>query len=357
MRILHLPSSTGYNAYYLSVGEKQNGADSKVLIDDPSIYCNKADVIFNFFKNKYLNRLCMFFYCLAHVSEYDVIHYNFGSVLFDAPRSWLMPLHGLDVRLFKKMGKIIAVTYQGSDARQVDYCRAHYDPNFYSHVDAKKSQKSDILKRKKIAFFDKYADLIYAINPDLLNVLPKRAKFRPYTKLQPLDWAPCYSDYEKVNTVILHAPTNKKVKGTEYINAAIEQLQSEGYAIEYCLLQDVPNDQVIEYYKKVDLVVDQLQVGWYGGFAVECMALGKPVVCYIRESDMHYIPPEMNNEMPIIRAQRENIYYCLKGLLDNKKQLEIISHRSRQYVEKWHDPQTVAKRILDDYTMCLAHCN
>lgn len=353
MRILHLLSATGNNAYYLSKGEKENGASSRVLTDDISIYDRRADVVFDRFNINYLNRLCALIYCLIHISEFDVIHYNSGNAIFKADRLWMMPVFGLDVKLFRKMGKVIAVTYQGSDARQVSYCREHYDPMFYPHIDMDIERKRDLLKKEKISIFEKYADLIYAINPDLLNVLPKRAKFRPYTKLEPSEWTPCYSDYEKKKTTILHAPTRSEIKGTKYINAAIERLQGEGYDIEYLLLQNIPNNQAVEYYKKADLAIDQLQIGWYGGFAVECMALGKPVICYIRESDMHYIPKEMNEEMPIIRTDKDGIYHCLKGILDDKKQLVEIAHRSRQYVEKWHTPQIIAEKIMDDYSKCL----
>ena len=34
-----------------------------------------------------------------------------------------------------------------------------------------------------------------------------------------------------------------------------------------------------------DLVVDQLVLGWYGAVAVEAMALGRPVLAYIREDE------------------------------------------------------------------------
>src|SRR6058998_2007963 len=42
-----------------------------------------------------------------------------------------------------------------------------------------------------------------------------------------------------------------------------------------------------------DLLVDQLLTGWYGAVAVEMMALGKPVVCYLREDDLKFIDSRM----------------------------------------------------------------
>ena len=346
MRILHLPSSVGSNSYNLAIGEKKNGAESRVLIQNPTIYSNKADIVLLPAKNKYINFVRWIKFCIFNRRKYDVFHYNFGSTLFNTHNQ---ALFGLDLRWFKRRKKVIAVTYQGSDARQANYCVKHYETSHYTKEDAIDQKAIDEEKIFRIAFFEKNADLIYATNPDLLNMLPERAKFRPYTKLQPEEWVPCFSDYTKKRISILHAPSNPKVKGTEYVNKAIEQLQNEGYEIEYMLLQNIPNSEVIEYYQKADLVIDQLLVGWYGGFAVECMALGKPVMCYIRESDMKYIPQEMNAEMPIIRVTKETLYQQLKYTLDNKEDLAEIARKSRQYVEKWHDPKKIAKDLLADY--------
>ena len=352
MKILHLPRSVGSNAYNLSIGEKKNGEDSTVLICDPDIYSNEseADLIFPVKKNNKLTYLYqgvrLLLFLVFRTKKYDVLHYNFGSPVFFFDSKLLF---GLDVRLFKKLNKVIAVTYQGSDARQADYCLEHYDNTFYTPEDVCCQRKKDRMKRYKIEFFEKNSDIMYGTNPDLLNILPEKAKFRPYTKLQPYEWQPCYSDYSRKKTVILHAPTHKKVKGTEHVDAAIERLKNEGYDIEYLLLQNIPTTQVIEYYKRADIAVDQLMVGFYGGFAVECMAMGKPVMCYIRQQDMKWIPEEMAKDMPIIRVTKEDLYEKLKYYIEHKEELENIARKSRQYVEKWHDPEKIAKDIIEDY--------
>lgn len=350
MRVLHLRSSIGANAYNLAVGERKNGLSSTVIIDDPTMYSNQADVILKSSKNKYLNLIQRIRFFMKISNKFDVIHYSWGSMLIQARK---YNLFGLDLKYFKNKGKVIAVTFQGSDARQARYCVDNYETTFYTEKDAFEQKEDDERRAFRIKFYDENADLIYAINPDLMNVLPARAKFRPYTKLQPEEWVPHYSNYQKERTVILHAPTKRHVKGTDYIVNAVEKLQSEGYNIEFLLLENIPNSKVIEYYKKADLVIDQLLVGWYGGFAVECMALGKPVMCYIRESDMKHIPAQMNKDMPIIRVNKETLYEQLKKVLDNKQDLETVAYKSREYIETWHDPKIIARGIIADYQKCM----
>jgi glycosyltransferase involved in cell wall biosynthesis len=102
--------------------------------------------------------------------------------------------------------------------------------------------------------------------------------------------------------------------------------------------------------------VDQLLAGWYGGLAVELMALGKPVISYIRESDLKFIPQEMRKDLPIISAAPATIYSVLKEWLTVRRdELPKVGQSSRAYVEKWHDPVKIAARLKSEYEAILAN--
>jgi hypothetical protein len=93
-------------------------------------------------------------------------------------------------------------------------------------------------------------------------------------------------------------------------------------------------------YEGIDLLIDQLYAGWYGGVAVEIMALGKPVLCYLRESDLSYIPKGMKDDLPIINVNPTNLEKVLIDFLKlSFEQIHELGMRSRRYVDKWHDPQ------------------
>jgi hypothetical protein len=98
------------------------------------------------------------------------------------------------------------------------------------------------------------------------------------------------------------------------------------------------------------LLVDQLLVGWYGATAAELMALGRPVICFIREDDLRFIPTKMSEELPIINATPGTIYQVLKDWLTVRRN-ELCSRgkQSRRYVERWHDPLQIAVRLRDAY--------
>ena len=97
----------------------------------------------------------------------------------------------------------------------------------------------------------------------------------------------------RVRLIFAHAPSHRGAKGTAFVLAAAEQLRTEGYRFELELIEGLARDKAIERYAACDVVIDQLLAGWYGGLGVEAMALGKPVVAYIREGDLDYLDPAL----------------------------------------------------------------
>ena len=80
------------------------------------------------------------------------------------------------------------------------------------------------------------------------------------------------------------------------------------------------------------------------------MALGKPVICYLREGDLRFIPEQMRGELPIINATPATIYAVLKRWLTTQKHaLPQVGLQSRHFAERWHDPLKIAEKLRKDY--------
>jgi len=351
MKIVHLPTYVGMNAWNLSKGERRLGYQSKVIVTETHIIAGKCydealDLpigknIFDVFKF-YVN------FFVKAIREYDVFHYNFGRSLFSNVRKFTF-LRYLEFMLLKLFKKVVCVTYQGSDARQTSYCLNHHKITYFLNEDREKNEENDRNKVRNIALFDKYADRIYTTQPDLMPVLPERTKFRPLTKLQIEDFVPFYSDYNKELLNIVHAPSKRSVKGTDIVLGAINRLIDEKHPVHLLLVENTPNSEALEIYKDADIVIDQVLAGWYGGFAVECMAMGKPVAVYIRDEDMKYIPKEMFLDLPFIKITPDTIYEVLKAHIENRELLKQKAIKSREYVLKWHDSVKIAEGIVGDY--------
>jgi glycosyltransferase involved in cell wall biosynthesis len=143
---------------------------------------------------------------------------------------------------------------------------------------------------------------------------------------------------------ILHAPNHRAIKGTQSFIDAVDSLKKEGYNIELIIIEKRPNSEVIDLIKNVDIVADQLIIGWYAMFALEAMALGKPVICHIREDlrDLFIFAGLLKkDELPFIICDSFNLKENLRYLLQNPSKLNELGKKSREYVEKHHSLESV----------------
>jgi hypothetical protein len=110
-------------------------------------------------------------------------------------------------------------------------------------------------------------------------------------------------------------------------------------------VENIPNEEAKEIYKWADVVIDGLRMGWYGVLSVEAMALGKAVVCYIRDELKHYLP----YPPPLAIANPDNLYHILKDLALHPEEVRSLGERGRQYVEELHDAEKVTDILLRIY--------
>ena len=100
---------------------------------------------------------------------------------------------------------------------------------------------------------------------------------------------------------------------------------------------------------RADIVVDQLNAGWYGVFAIEAMALGKPVVTFLHEEAVRRTEEAFGTRVPIVSATEETLRETLRPLVADAARRRELGAASRAYVERVHDLERVADRLLDLY--------
>ncbi|MGB2876232.1 MAG: glycosyltransferase [Gaiellaceae bacterium] len=162
------------------------------------------------------------------------------------------------------------------------------------------------------------------------------------------DWQPAPKEPGEVLRVA-HAPSKRAVKGTDAVLAAVESLRAKGAPIELDLIEGVPNRDARLRYAAADVIVDQLRIGWYGMFAIESMALAKPVVVHLDAEAAAETEDAFGAELPLVRADEANIGDVLAGLVEVRESLPEVGRRSREYVERVHSHTQVARQILEIY--------
>lgn len=343
MKVLHLPTSVGGGSWGLAQGEKEIGLYSKVLID----YENWLDYPYDFSMElqkrskvgQVVKKIETFFKVR---SAYDIFHFNFGSSLIDIQK---YGIHLIDLPFYR--GKKI-MTYNGCDARQkyptinrVSFAPC-YDEKCYSGMC--NSGLMDIRRQKRIQQVSKNVDHIFALNPDLMYFLPPdKTTFLPYAIA---GWKEIITQKYAIDAKIkiVHSPTNRAAKGSSYILAALENLQRKYPNIEVEIIEHLPYAQALKKYQEAHIVIDQVLIGWYGGFGVEVMKMGKPLAVFIRDEDLKFIPAKMAKDLKesIININPFNIEETLEKYIQNTDLLCEKSKSAVEYVHKWHDPVNVA---------------
>lgn len=355
MRILHLPNNVAGFSSGLAQGEKALGHESRILSLNRSRFGFPADEQLAVEDKGRIGRIGAYLSTFARArSGYDLYHFGFGSSLWHFPHRglYLMDLPFYDSRAKK------VITYQGCDARQKyltmkrkdqagETIAACFEENCYGGMC--NSGRRDLERRKAIEKAARHTDHMFAVNPDLLHFLPpEKASFLPYAICGFDDLTKRESPMFVNDTAhIVHAPTQREVKGSRYILRALDELRDEfGDRLRVTLVEDMNRTDALSVIGTADLLIDQVLVGWYGGVAVEAMKMGVPVACYINKKDLGFVPPEMAAEIPFLGITPFDIKDRVRDFLNNRDQAEEMSRRGLEYVIRWHDSATVAKRVF-----------
>lgn len=304
--ILHINNIAG-NPLILSRAQRKMGLKSDVLIFQALRFGYDYDFLIDTSKTPRIPLLWsskrLLEFLTRFLPKYDVLHFHFNSIL---PRF-------ADVPLWKVFRKKVIIHYRGSDIRG----RRRIIPKLF-------------------------ADRIFVSTPDLLEYAPGAFWIPSPADLDNLPYVGCTSKSDKIR--IVHAPSDKDKKGTNHVLQAVKTLESEGYNIELLVIENTPHEKALSYYREADIAVDQLIFGWYGNFAIECMALGKPVCTYIRDDLESYLP-----FMPVMNASPISITENLRALVQDERLRQDVGRKGREYVETMHNPLKIARKVIELY--------
>ena len=138
----------------------------------------------------------------------------------------------------------------------------------------------------------------------------------------------------------------KNIKGTPFVIDAVDKLKAEGHKVSLVNLTGIPSREMRFHQVQADIIVDQLIYGGYGSTALEGLALGKPVICFIRpawKSFLASIYPEWAN-CPIISATTETVFHELRKLVTDEGYRNQKSLEGRVFAEKFLD---VKKNVIE----------
>ncbi len=147
--------------------------------------------------------------------------------------------------------------------------------------------------------------------------------------------------------IVFHGLNQIGMKGTRYIQPAMERIQNEFPDKVECICKGgLPYDEYVKLFDKVDILIDQASLnGWGVNAAIGAMK-GKCVLvsCGKENGDNMGI-----DNIPFVEISRdtENIYLILKDLVLNPEKIDKIKIASRKFMERYCDCKIVAKQYLE----------
>ena len=236
----------------------------------------------------------------------DVFHFYFGLTL--VPRA-------VQFHLLRAFGKKSVMHFLGSDIRGRTPCELAFS------------------RRAGAQVVGSY---------DAIRWVPEAEVIPPGIDVGAIEPSP---STDRARPVIVHAPSSRRRKGTEHVIAACEGLDAE-----LVLVEGLHHTEAFERYRDADIVVDQLNAGWYGVFAIECLALGKPVVTFLHEEAVRRTEEAFGTRVPIVPASKDDLRARLEPLVASAAERRRIGEASRAYAERVHDLASVGDRLLDLYS-------
>jgi glycosyltransferase involved in cell wall biosynthesis len=145
--------------------------------------------------------------------------------------------------------------------------------------------------------------------------------------------------------LVVHAPSSRTRKGTAEVIAACE-----GLSLDLEIVEGLHHDDAFKRYAEADIVVDQLNAGWYGIFAIEAMALGKPVLTFLHDEAVRRTEEAFATEVPLVAVTKATLRDRLADLARDPDERARVGAASRAYVEQVHDADRIADRLIEIYS-------
>ncbi|WP_169713511.1 glycosyltransferase family 4 protein [Paludifilum halophilum] len=325
MRILIAPVDMAGQAGLLA--KNLNGIDYQVTL------CTYNRNPFGHYRQLQLSRPEMKKWFSEHWNEFDVFHYYWGLTIYN---------DGSDLDQLIHQHKKVLMRHCGNDVRIRSAARKN---NPYIRILYRNGQTEEqvvnhlkILSRRirdaVVPDYELYehAKLFY----EKVHVVPRM--------IQTQSFRPRFPDEKNDRPLVVHAPSLPFFKGSGDVIDTVKELQRR-YDFDFQLVKNLPQRKALKIYSRADIIIDQLLIGTYGVLAVEAMALGKPVISYLRED----LKSTFLTDPPIVSANPATLYEQLEWLITHPAERRRLGISGRKYVEDMHDVRKVVPQMIRVY--------
>jgi hypothetical protein len=188
--------------------------------------------------------------------------------------------------------------------------------------------------------------------PDLLHWLPTAYDLDAMARIREEHRRP---DDGKVR--IVSCPTNREIKSTDALEAAVSQLQAEGLPVELVIVTGRPWAEALAVKATADIYFDQVGLG-YGCNAVEAWGMGIPVIAGADEWVLARMRKEWNLRgnapLPFFPATETTIGDAIRALVQGGPDYrEEWADTGYRHAATYHAEKPALARLAELYAMAI----
>lgn len=342
MKVLHAAAEIAGQASILCAALRGLGVDATALAYNAQYPAYPTDILVPHDGKPAVPRLLGYLSTAARfIGRYDLVHVHFGRSL--------VPPWNLDLPVHRALGTKLVFHFHGCDVRNRVMMLEH-------HPGAAACEECVPFcvpgrQRRAIAQSARHGAATFVSTPDLLESVPHAAHLP--VALDVDAWARAAAAAgggsgagRGDRVTVLHVPTDRRIKGTRWIEAGLAAASARDPRIAFRLLERAAWHEVRDAMAAADVIVDQVFLGWYGLVAVEAMALGKPVVGFIRP-DFEALARSL--ELPLVRCTKDDVGDIVAALAADPARRAALGEAGRVYARRVHDATAVARRLVTAY--------
>lgn len=255
-----------------------------------------------------------------------------------------------DVPRLRAAGVEVSMLIHGSEARDLhQHAEAYPHSPFRGEWDERWHRMQATVERTR-RVLEAFDGPVFVPTPDMLDFVPG-ARLLPIVVDVDRFTAGAQDRavpvLERDVPVVLHAPTNPRLKGTEAVERVLQGLEREGL-VAYRTLQGVPNQEMPGFLAEADIVIDQIVLGNAATLTAEATAAGCLVIGHLSapvRQRMTDADPE-GLEPPVLEADPDTLEEVLRQVLADRSTYSELAARGPAWSRRNHDG-TRAAGVLD----------
>jgi len=248
------------------------------------------------------------------------------------------------IEAMRDAGLTVGLVFHGSDIRIPSLHAAMEAASPFIGDRYPDTEKLERLTRANHALVSESELPVFVSTPPLLDHLSTATWLPVVIDPDPWERAAARPPLERSRPIVVHAPSNRGLKGTELITDALTALDAQG-AIEYREVTGVPASQMVALYAQADIVVDQFVLGEYGVAACEAMAAGRVVVSHFAERHRALVAEAAGMQLPIVESGAHEVAEVIRRVLDQRDAHQDLAAAGPRFVRTLHDGRASARAL------------